>query len=139
MTCNDSYQYPMKNKDVSTINDSVFYESDEYVDIISDSNKHVGPRNNPIAYTHIVDRFRNFSVGVGLFEPAIVIGGRISPITNILENLRVEIHLDSLSPLSTNQSKVFVIGSECKSVGVTGTSYIARCMILETFGGITLG
>ena len=29
-SCDDLYQSPMKNKDVSTINDSVYYESDEH-------------------------------------------------------------------------------------------------------------
>ena len=37
ITCDDSYQSPMKKKDVSTINDSIYYESDEHVDTISDS------------------------------------------------------------------------------------------------------
>ena len=34
ITYDDSYQSPMKKKDVSTINDSVYYESDEQVDTI---------------------------------------------------------------------------------------------------------
>ena len=66
----------MKNKDVSTINDSVYHESDEQIDTISDSKKQVDPRSDPMAETHIVDRVRELSVGVGLFEPA-VIGGCI--------------------------------------------------------------
>ena len=101
----------MKKKDVSTINDSVYYESDEQVDTISDSKIQVNPRNYPIAETHIFNRVRNLSVGVVIFKPAIVIGGRIGPITNVLENSRVELPLNSLSPLNTNQSKAFVIGS----------------------------
>ena len=36
ISCDDLYQSPMKNKYVSTINDSVYYESDEHVDMISD-------------------------------------------------------------------------------------------------------
>ena len=56
ITCNDSYQSPMEKKDVSTINDSVYYELDEHVDTIHDSNKQVDPRNNPIPETHIVNR-----------------------------------------------------------------------------------
>ena len=39
ITCNDSYQSPMNNKDVSTINDSIYYESDEHVDTIHNSEK----------------------------------------------------------------------------------------------------
>ena len=68
--------------------------------------------------THIVDRVRNLSAGVGLFEPAVAIGGRIGPVMNVLENLCVELPLDRLSPLNTYQSKAFVIGSQYKSVGV---------------------
>ena len=44
----DLYQSPMKNKDVSTINNSVYYESDEHVDTISDSSKHVDVSNEQI-------------------------------------------------------------------------------------------
>ena len=92
------------------MNDSVYYEPDEQVDTISDSNKQIDLRNNPIAETHIVDRIHNVSVGVGIFEPAVIIGGRIRPVTNVPENSRVELPLDSLPPLNTNQSKAFVIG-----------------------------
>ena len=85
----------MKKKDVSTIKYSVYYESDDNIDTISDSNKQVDPRNNPVAETHIVYRVCNLSVGVRLFEPAFVIVGRIGPVTNILENSRVELPLRS--------------------------------------------
>ena len=69
--------------------------------------------------THIFDRVRKLSVGVGLFEPAVIRGGIGNDlVTNVLENLRVELSLNSLSPLNTNMSKAFVIGSACKSVGV---------------------
>ena len=54
----------MKKKDVSTIKDSVYHESDKHVDTINDSKKQVDPRNDPIAETHIVDRVRRLSVGV---------------------------------------------------------------------------
>ena len=37
----DLYKSLMKKKDVSTINDSVYYESDEHADTISDSSKPV--------------------------------------------------------------------------------------------------
>ena len=45
----------MKKKDVSTINDYVYNESDEHLDMIIDSRKQVDPRNNPIKGTHIVN------------------------------------------------------------------------------------
>ena len=73
--------------------------------------------------THIVDRVRKLSVGVILFEPS-VIGGGIGNdlVMNVLENLRVELSLNSLSLLNTNTPKEFVIGSACKSVGVDGNT-----------------
>ena len=120
----------MKKKGVSTINDSVYYESGEHVDTISDSNKQVEPINDPIQETHIVDRFRILSVRIGLFEPAVVIGGSIRPVTNVLDDSRVELPLDSLSPLNTNQSKAFVFGSQFKSVGVNRN--ILNCTSLDS-------
>ena len=39
ITCDTSYQSYILKKDVLTINDSVYYESDEHVDTISDSRK----------------------------------------------------------------------------------------------------
>ena len=47
ITCDTSFQYPIQNKDVSTINNSLYYESDKQVDTISDSNKQVDPSSNP--------------------------------------------------------------------------------------------
>ena len=44
----------MKKKDASTINDSVYYESDEHADKIIDSSKPVDAINKPIKDTHIV-------------------------------------------------------------------------------------
>ena len=87
----------MKNKYVSTINDSIYYQLDEHVDTISDSNKQVDPRNNPISETRY-----NLSVRFGLFKPSVVIGGSIGPVTNILENLRVDLPLESLSLQPSN-------------------------------------
>ena len=57
--CDASFQSPMKKKDVSTINDSVYYESNKKVDAISYSNKQVDPRSDPMADIHIFDRFCN--------------------------------------------------------------------------------
>ena len=59
ISCDDLYKYSMKNKYVSTINDLVYYESDEHVDTISDSSKQVDASNDPIKETHIFDRFRS--------------------------------------------------------------------------------
>ena len=73
ITCDDLYQSPMKNKDVSTINDSVYNDYDEHVDTIRDSSKQVDPRNDPIKETHIVNGVRTLSIGVGSLEPAAII------------------------------------------------------------------
>ena len=62
----------MKKKDVSTINDSIYYESDEHVDTISDSSKQVDPRNDSIKETHIVNEVHNLSFGVRIFNPAVI-------------------------------------------------------------------
>ena len=68
----DVYTYPMKEEKVSTINTSVYYESDEHADTISDSSKHVDASNKPITDTHIVNRVRNLSVGILSVDPAVV-------------------------------------------------------------------
>ena len=62
----------MKNKDVSTINNSVYYESDDHVDTISDSSKQVDASNDPIKDTHIVNIINNLSVGVVSVEPSLI-------------------------------------------------------------------
>ena len=62
----------MKNKDVSTIINSVYYESDEHVDTISDPSKQVDVSNESIKDTHIVDIVRNLSVGIVSIEPAVI-------------------------------------------------------------------
>ena len=111
----------MKKKYVSTINDSVYYESDEHVDTISNSSKQVDPRNDPIKETHTVDGVRTLSVGVGLFDPAVigVIGqDNTDLVTHVLTNSSEKVSTKSLSLLNTNQSKTFVIGLEYESVGV---------------------
>ena len=92
----------MKNKYVSTINNYVYYKSYDHVDTISDPQKQVDPRNDPIAETHIFNRVRNLSVRFSLFERAVVVEGRIGPVTNVLENSRMELPLKIFPPLNTN-------------------------------------
>ena len=65
ITCNTSYQSPILKKDVLTINDLVYSESDKHVDTISDSSKQVDSSKDPIKENHIVDRVRNLYFGVG--------------------------------------------------------------------------
>ena len=50
-----SFQSPIQKKDISTINDSVYYESDDQVDRISDSKEQVDPSSNPRLDTHITN------------------------------------------------------------------------------------
>ena len=118
ITCDTSFQSPIQNKDVSTINDSVYYESDEQVDTMSDSNKQVDPSSNPKEETHIIDRIRKLSVRTILFDIAIigVIGQDL--IMNFQENSRVVISLKSLSPLNRIRSKAIVTGATCNSAQV---------------------
>ena len=110
----------MKKKDVSTINDSVYNESDEHVDTISDYTKQFDLRNDPIKETHIVDRVRTLSIGVRYLDPAVVrIIGQDSTdlVTHVLTNSSEKLSMASSSPLNTFQSKAFVIGSQEKIVG----------------------
>ena len=92
ITCDDLYQSPMKNKYVSTINDSVYYESDDHVDTISDSSKQVDASNNPIKDTHIVYGINNLSVGVIFVDPAVIGVGIIGQgITQVVINWGINI------------------------------------------------
>ena len=50
---------PMKKENVSTINDLVYYESDEHADTIRDSSKPVDASKEPIADNHIVEVINN--------------------------------------------------------------------------------
>ena len=109
ITCDTSFQSPILKKYVSTINDSVYYESDEQVYTICDSNKQVDASIEPKEETHIIDRIRKLSVRQ-LFEPAVigVIGQDL--VTNVQENSSVDLSLESLSPLNTIMLKAIVIG-----------------------------
>ena len=64
-----------------------------------------------------IDRIRELSVRQ-LFEPAVIGVIEQDLVTNVQENLRVELSLKSLSPLNTITSKVIVIGADCNSAQV---------------------
>ena len=133
ITCNTSYQSPILNKDVLTIKDLVYYESDEHINTISGSSKQVDAKNNPIKGTHIVDGISNLSVGVVSEDPAVI---RIKIIrqgitqdiinggTNISSNLVTNFLTDYIkilfdtnsSRLNTLQSEAFMIGPQDESV-----------------------
>ena len=98
----------MKDEKVSTINDLVYYESDEHADTISDSIKQVDASNKPITDTHIVDRVLNLSFGIVSVDPAVIgvgiIGrgipqGVISGGTSIVKNIVTDIFPDSSNRL----------------------------------------
>ena len=123
----------MKNKDVPTISDSVYNESGEHVDTISDSSKQVDTRNEPIKETHIVYGIDNLSVrfisikpaviGIGIIGQGItqgvIIGGTdigSNLVTNVLTDFS-EILLDTNTfQLNTLQSDAFMIGPQDDSV-----------------------
>ena len=95
ITMNITFQYPIQKKDVSTIIDSVYYESDDQVDTISDSKKQVDPSSDPKEDTRIIDRIRKLSVRPIIFAPAVLkpIVIRQDLVTSVLETSR-----DGLSP-----------------------------------------
>ena len=117
----------MKNKYVSTINDSVYYELDEHADTISDSIKQVDASNEPIKDTHIVNGINNLSVGVISVEPAIIgvgiIGqgitqGVINGDTSISSNLVTDVLTNySMILFNTNTFQLNIIQSETLVIG----------------------
>ena len=96
ITCNNSFQSSILKKDVSTINYSVYYYSDEQVDTISDSNKQVDASSETKEDTHIINRTRKLSVRQ-LFEPAVIGFIRQDLVINSQENLRVDISQELVS------------------------------------------
>ena len=104
----------MHKKVVSTILDSIYYESDDQVDTIGDFNKQVDPSRNPKEKIHIIHRIRKLSVRQ-LFDPAVIgiIGQDL--ITDVQENSRVELSLKSLSPLIKVTLKEIVTGAACNT------------------------
>ena len=99
----DEYKSPGINKDASTVNDLEYYNLDEYKYEISDSDKKVEARKEPITDTH----FRNTSVGTTSVDPAIIgvgiIGrggggitqGMISGGTSIVKDVLMDFLTDS--------------------------------------------
>ena len=128
----------MKNKEAKSIEDSVYHESDEHADKISDSSKHIDASNKPITDTHIVEGINNLSVGVVSVEPAVIgvgiIGrgitqGMISGRTIIFNNIVTDISSDSSKQffktntfqLSSLQSKTLVSGPQDESMKHTNS------------------
>ena len=104
ITSEDVYASPIKKEKLSTINDTVYYESDEHKDTISDSGKHVDASTKPITDTHIVKGVNNLSVVIISVEPSVIgvgiIGQGITQVvisgrTSIVKNIVTDISLDS--------------------------------------------
>ena len=108
---------------------SIYYESDEHVDMISDSSKHVDASNKPIKDTHIVDKINHLSVGVVSVDPAVtgvkIIGQGINQgvinrgtnisinlVTNLLTNSSKILFDTNTFQLNTLQSEVLMIGPQ---------------------------
>ena len=107
ISCDDLYPSPMKNKYVSTINNSVYYESDENADMIIDSSKQVDASNEPIKDTHIVDGINNLSVEVVSVDPAVIGVGIIGQGTSQGDiNWGTSIGSNLVTDVLTNSSKI---------------------------------
>ena len=123
----------MKKKEAKTINNSVYYESDEHADTISDSSKQVDASNEPITYTHIFKVINNLSVGIVSVDPAfigvIIIGQGITQgvinestdigsniFTDILTNSGKQLFETNMFQLNSLQSETLVIGPQDESV-----------------------
>ena len=100
---------PIQNKDVSTIKDYAYYESDDQVDTIIYFKKQVGPSRDSRVDTNIIDRIRKLSVRPILFEPAVT-GQDL--VTSVRQTL-----CDGLSPKSLNVKDV-ITDKKCKSTQV---------------------
>ena len=97
-----------KRKKVSTMNDLVYYESDEHADTISDSSKQVDASNEPITDTHIVEVINNLLVGVVSVDPAVIRVGIIGQgITQGVINRSTNIGSNIVTDILTNSSKQF--------------------------------
>ena len=127
ISCDNEYTSPTKKKEVSKINNSVYYELDENVDTISDSRKTVDASNDPITDTHIVEGINNLSVRIVSAEPAIIVvgiirqgitQGVINGSTDIGSNIVTDIFMNSGKQLfETNTFKLNSLQSETLVIG----------------------
>ena len=133
--------YPMKKEKVSTINDLVYYESNEHADTMRDSSKQVDASKKPITDTHIVEGVNNLSFGIVSVEPAVIgvgiIGqgitqGVISGRTSIVKNIVTDISSDSSKQLSeTNTFQLNSLQSETLVIGLQDESMKSTNMIMS--------
>ena len=110
-----SYQSHIQKKDISTINNSAYYESDDQLDTISYCKEQVDPSSDPRIDTHITDRIQKLSIRPITLEP-VVIGQDL--VMSVQETSRNGFSLKSLNPLHTISVKDIVKEAACKSAQV---------------------
>ena len=110
-----SFQSPIQKKDISTINDSSYYESDYQVDTISDSKEQADPSSDPRVDTHITNRTQKLSIGPITFEPVVIVQDLV---TSSRETPREGLSGDSLKPLHTISVKEIVTDAACNRAQV---------------------
>ena len=115
ISCDNEYMSPMKKENLSTINDSVYYESDEHAYTISDSIKPVDASNEPITDTHIVKGINNLLVvivsvnltiiGVGIIGQGIT-KGVINGITDRDDRLGYTHYFETMSKTTAYRNHI---------------------------------
>ena len=124
-----SYQSPIQKKDIWTINNFAYYESDDQIDTISDSNKQVDtssssntdsveqidPSSDPRVDTHITDGIQKLSIRPITFKPVVI---RQDLITSVQETSWDSLLRESLKPLHTISLKEIVTDRACSSAQV---------------------
>ena len=125
----------MKKKDVSKINDSVYYESNEHVYTIIDSSKPVEASNGPIKDTHIVGGINKLSVEVVYVDPTVIGVGIIGQVitqgvinggmnigsnivTDILKNSSKQLFQTNMFQINSLQSETLMIEPQDKSAKI---------------------
>ena len=110
-----SYKSPIQKKDIPTINNSAYYESEDQVDTISDTKEQVDPRSNPRLDTHITTGIQKLSIRPITIEPVIV-GHDL--VTSVLETSRDGLLLKSLKSIHKISVKEIFTDTACSSVQV---------------------
>ena len=112
ITMDTSYQSHIQKKDISTINDSIYFELDDQVDTIFDSKEQVDPNSDPRIDTHINDRIQKLSIRPITLKP-VLIGQDL--VTSARKTSRDGFSLNIFNPLHTISVKEIVTEMECNS------------------------
>ena len=135
ITCDTSFQSPILKKNVSTINDFVYYDLDKQIDTISDSNKQVDPSSNPRVDTNIINRIHKLSVRPILFDTD-VIGQDL--VTSVQETSINGLLLKSLNSLHTIFLKEIVTDAACNSAQVDRISVQSPSRAIHRTPGVNI-